>query len=568
MPERHFRPLRPVPSTPEPPTNRTAAAGTAVLDPAHLGDITGAFGSISRHDHAPRRSWPTRLRTLLAIMGPGLIVMVADNDAGGIATYAQAGQNHGMRLLWVLALLLPVLVVNQEMVCRLGAVSGVGHARLILARFGRVWGAFSVVDLLLLNALILVTELIGVTLALGYFGVPRTIAVPLAAVLLLGACATGSFRRWERAMYVLIAANLLAVPLAVWLRPEPGEVLHGALVPSLPGGLHGNVLLLVVAVAGTTIAPWQLFFQQASVVDKRITPRWLGYERAETIIGSVVVTVVAAALLIGVAAAFSGTPLAGHFTDAGAVAHGLGQVAGAWAGALFALVLLEGSLLGAVAVTLTTAYTVGDMTRTPHSLHHPPRRAPLFYGAYAALVMAAAVVALLPGVPLGLITVGVQALAGVLLPSASVFLLLLCNDPEVLGPWTNGRWLNLAAAATVGLLVVISLAFTAATLFPDLAGTTLGLLLAAGAILGVAITVTFIPRRVRRGPAVVRPLTRQTAGIDRTDWRMPPLGELRPLHLSPARRLALLGLRAYLLLAALLVVVKVAQLAITHPPIP
>jgi Mn2+/Fe2+ NRAMP family transporter len=145
--------------------------------------------------------------------------------------------------------------------------------------------------------------------------------------------------------------------------------------------------------------------------------------------------------------------------------------------------------------------------RTRHSLHHRPHKAPLFYGAYTALVVGAAVVALLPGVPLGLITVGVQALAGVLLPSASVFLLLLCNDPEVLGPWVNGHWLNLAASVTVGLLVVVSLAFTAATLFPDLGGPTLGLLLAAGTTIGLAIIATLLPRRRRPAPAVIRPLT-------------------------------------------------------------
>jgi Natural resistance-associated macrophage protein-like len=342
-----------------------------------------------------------------------------------------------------------------------------------------------------------------------------------------------------------------------------------ALVPSLPGGLHGNVLLLVVAIAGTTIAPWQLFFQQASVVDKRITPRWLGYERADTIIGSAIVTIVAAALLVAVATAFTGTPLAGRFADAGQVAHGLSQAAGPWAGALFALVLLEGSLLGAVAVTLTTAYTLGDMTRTPHSLHHRPHKAPLFYGAYAALVLVAAVVALLPGVPLGLITTGVQALAGVLLPSASVFLLLLCNDPEVLGPWINRPWLNLVASATVGLLVVVSLAFTTTTLFPHLSGHTLAplLVLAGGTALGVAMAVILVGRRSRPDPPAVRTLTRNTAGLDRTSWRMPPLAELRPPHLSPARKLALLGLRTYLLVAALLVAIKIAQLAIAHPPV-
>jgi Mn2+/Fe2+ NRAMP family transporter len=362
-------------------------------------------------------------------------------------------------------------------------------------------------------------------------------------------------------MYALIAANLLlAVPLAIWLRPAPTKILQGALVPAIPGGVHSNVLLLVIAIAGTTIAPWQLFFQQANVVDKRITPRWLGYERADTVIGSLIVAVVAAALLVATATAFAGTPLAGRFTDAGAVAHGLGQLVGPWAGALFALVLLEGSLLGAVAVTLTTAYTLGDVTRVRHSLHHRPRQAPVFYGVYTTLIVLAAVVVVLPGVPLGLITVGVQALAGVLLPSASVFLLLLCNDPEVLGPWVNRPWLNLVASTTVGLLVVVSLAFTTTTLFPDLGGPTLGLVLATGAMLGLAVVASLVPRRPNRSG--VHLLVRGTAGVDRASWRMPPLSELRPPLLPPARKLALLALRSYLAVAAVLVVIKVVRLAL------
>src|SRR6516162_1001678 len=140
----------------------------AVLDEAHIGDIRGALGTIRRGDTGPRSTWRARLRTLLAILGPGLIVMVGDNDAGAFGTYAQAGQDYGTTLLWTLALLIPVLYVNQEMVLRLGAVSGVGHARLILERFGKFWGAFSVIDLFLLNALTIVTEFIGISLALGY----------------------------------------------------------------------------------------------------------------------------------------------------------------------------------------------------------------------------------------------------------------------------------------------------------------------------------------------------------------------------------------------------------------
>ena len=159
--------------------------GHAVLDEMHVGDITGAFGTIRQHDTAPRRSLRQRLLTLLAVMGPGLIVMIGDNDAGGVATYTQAGQNYGTGLLWTLVLLAPVLYLNQEMVLRLGAVSGVGHGRLILERFGRFWAFFSVGDLFILNFLTIVTEFIGINLALGFFGVSRYISVPFACVFMI-----------------------------------------------------------------------------------------------------------------------------------------------------------------------------------------------------------------------------------------------------------------------------------------------------------------------------------------------------------------------------------------------
>src|SRR6202140_3906056 len=186
---------------------------TAVLARAHLGDIHGALGSIAEDDHAPRLTLKARLKTLLAILGPGLIVMVGDNDAGAFGTYTQAGQNYGTTLLWTLVLLIPVLYVNQEMVLRLGAVTGVGHARLIFERFGRFWGAFSVIDLFILNALTIVTEFIGVSLALGYLGVSKYLAVPIAAAALIAITSTGSFRSWERFMYVFVVANFLVIPL-------------------------------------------------------------------------------------------------------------------------------------------------------------------------------------------------------------------------------------------------------------------------------------------------------------------------------------------------------------------
>src|ERR1700734_1345139 len=195
------------------------------------GDIRGALGTLRQSDVGPRTGWSHRLRTLLAILGPGLIVMVGDNDAGAFSTYAQAGQNYGTTLLWTLALLIPVLYVNQEMVLRLGAVARVGHARLIFERFGKFWGAFSVGDLLILNALTIVTEFIGVALALGFLGCPKAIAIPAAAVLLFAVVAGGSFRRWEQLMFVLIAVNIAIFPLALSVHPSVGASAHG-LIPS------------------------------------------------------------------------------------------------------------------------------------------------------------------------------------------------------------------------------------------------------------------------------------------------------------------------------------------------
>src|SRR6516164_3983613 len=279
-------------------------ATSSVLDAAHEGDIRGAFGTIRQHDVEARRSWGARILTLLAIMGPGLIVMVGDNDAGGVSTYAQAGQNYGLTLLWTLPLLIPVLIVNQEMVVRLGAVTGVGHARLINERFGKFWGAFSVGDLFILNFLTIATEFIGISLALGYFGVSEYISVPIAALALIVMTATGSFRRWERFMFVFIFANFLVIPLAVLSHPSASAFVHGLFVPGVQGGFNSTSVLLVIAIVGTTVAPWQLFFQQSNIVDKRITPRWINYERLDTWLGAAVVVLGAGALMCISAFAF------------------------------------------------------------------------------------------------------------------------------------------------------------------------------------------------------------------------------------------------------------------------
>src|SRR6266568_4529741 len=277
---------------------------SAVLDDLNQGDIHGAFGTIRVSDVTPRRTWRRRILTLLAIVGPGLIVMVGDNDAGGVSTYAQAGQD-------------------------------VGYARLISERFGRSWGWFSAGGIFLLNFLTISTEFMGVSLAGEYFGLQPVIVVPIAAAVLVLITVSGNFRRWERAMFVFLFASLLVLPLLVLSHPSGDGVLKGFVTPGVEGGLTSNSALLIVAIVGTTVAPWQMFFQQSNVIDKRITPRWLDYEKADTVLGAFVVVIGAAAIMMATSSAFSGTVEFGHFKDGLRIAQGLHQNLTPAAGAIF-----------------------------------------------------------------------------------------------------------------------------------------------------------------------------------------------------------------------------------------
>jgi Mn2+/Fe2+ NRAMP family transporter len=540
------------------------APHTAVLDQAHVGHIRGAFGTIRQGDHGPRESWRHRLQTLLAILGPGLIVMVGDNDAGAFGTYTQAGQNYGTTLLWTLLLLVPVLYVNQEMVLRLGAVTGVGHARLILERFGKFWGAFSVIDLFLLNGLTIVTEFIGIALALDYLGLSKELGVALSAVLIMVAASTGDFRRFERFSIALVFGSLLLVPIFLMVHPPVAQIARDLVMPQLPEGAKlSEVMLLIIAIVGTTIAPWQLFFQQSYVIDKRITPRFISYEKADLWLGIMLVIIGAVAMMAFTAAAFDGKPEFGNFADAGAVASGIGKYAGRLPGVMFAIALIDASIIGASAVSLSTAYAIGDVLSLRHSLHRKPSDAKGFYAVYCGLIVIAAGLVLTPGAPLGLLTNAVQTLAGVLLPSATVFLLLLCNDKAVLGPWANGRWLNIFTGGVIAVLVMLSIILTASVMFPEATNETVILaILGGGGILGVLIALGTM--LVRGGAGKTEPPIEAVDPASRNNWRMPPLDELPPARLSLAARTWMFVLRAYLVVAGGLVLVRIAALAVGY----
>lgn len=531
---------------------------SAVLDTAHQGDIKGALGTVRVGDFAKRATWGTRIRTLLAIMGQGLIVMVGDNDAGGVSTYAQAGQNYGTSLLWVLLLLIPVLIVCQEMAVRLGLVTRVGHARLIFERFGKFWGMFSVGDLFILNFLTIVTEFIGVSMAMAYFGVSAYIAVPVFALILILVTITGSFRKWESFMFVCVAANFVAIPLAFLSHPHIGPIVHDTFIPSVQGGLNSNAMLLIIGMVGTTVAPWQLFFQQSNVIDKRLTPRFMRYEQMDTTIGAFVVVIGAAALIIATAFAFHGTKMAGQFIDAATVAHLLSHTVGRVSGDLFAIALLNASIIGAGAVTLSTSYAFGDVFNMKHSLHRKWSDAKGFYSIYAGIVLVAAGIVLIPHAPLGLMTILVQVLAGVLLPSATAFLLLLCNDKAILGPWVNKAWQNVLGSVIVGVLTVLSLILAATTIFPQWNVNLIAQILTGVLVIGLS-TVGVLQLRKH---GTKKENTQEE--LDRWTWRMPPLQDLPKAMPSRASAVGMLTLRGYLVVAVLLLVVKAVEITLGH----
>jgi Mn2+/Fe2+ NRAMP family transporter len=417
-----------------------------------------------------KNKWTAHALTFLMVFGPGLIVMEADNDAGAVSTYVQAGAQYGTRLLWLLLLLLPICYFIQEMVVRLGIATGQGHAAMIYRRFGTWWGRFSLADLLLLNFLTLVTEFAAIALVLGKLGIDPRLGVPLAAVTLTALVLTGSYRRWERIVVFLCLLDVAWLAVAWRVHPTVREIVHSTLVPALPAsGLTASWLFLVIAIVGTTIAPWQLFFQQSCVADKRLRFSDLRWARLDTLLGAVFTILVAGCMMLAGNAAFLRN---WDFTDPAQMAVQLAGVFGPFLKNAILLLMINAAVLGTTTISLSSAWAYGEVRGWPHSLQKPLREAPAFYAVYALCVMAAAGLVLLPRAPLQLIILSVQVLAGLMLPSAIIFLQLLLNDREVLGEkFANNRWNNIVNWIIVIVLFVLSLLLAvqvaAPRLFPN-----------------------------------------------------------------------------------------------------
>ena len=401
------------------------------------------------------------------VFGPGLIVMEADNDAGAVSTYMQAGGQYGLHLLWILVVLLPICYFVQEMVARLGIATGKGHAAMIYERFGKWWGHFSLFDLLLVNFLTLITEFAAISLALSAMGVSPRISVPVAALGLTLLVITGSYLRWERVVIALCLLDLTWFGLAFIVHPGWASVARNTVVPTMPlGGVTSSLVFLVIAIVGTTIAPWQLFFQQSCVAEKRLRFADLRWARLDTLIGSVFTVCVAGAMmLVGNYGFQHGIVFQNPAQFAGAILPMLGH----FACNSILLLMVNAAVLGTTAISLASAWAYGEVRGWEHSLHKKLWEAPGFYATYIVCVGAAAAFVLIPHVPLQLVIVSVQVFAGLILPSAIIFLQLLLNARELLGDrWVNKPWNNVINWTIIVVLFALSLLLAAQVMLPNL----------------------------------------------------------------------------------------------------
>jgi NRAMP (natural resistance-associated macrophage protein)-like metal ion transporter len=421
--------------------------------------------------------WRRLFMVFLAVLGPGIIVMIADNDAGGISTYAVTGSAYGFNLLWLFLILVPMAYYVQEMTVRLGAVTKRGHAEAIFEGFGPFWGWFSLADMAIVNWLTLITEYIGMIAAGQMFGVPPVVTFLGVTLVLFLVVVTGRYWTFEKLTLFFCCFNLVYVPAAFWAMGLPGAPAWGAvgrglLVPSLPGGLSGELLMIILANIGTTIAPWMIFFQQSAVVDKGLDLKDIRFGQMETLVGALLTCVVAAFIIIATGAALHHHQPPIVVDDAARTAEALvpllphGQ--GVLARKLFAIGLFDAGFLGALCISLSSSWAVGEVFGWAHSLNKSVRDAPWFYVLYLGMLLTAGAVVLIPGAPLVTITLFVQVVAVTLLPSLLVFLILLLNDEQFMGKHTSTRWQNVANWTIVILVTCLSTLFAISTLFPGL----------------------------------------------------------------------------------------------------
>jgi NRAMP (natural resistance-associated macrophage protein)-like metal ion transporter len=390
----------------------------------------------------------------LAVLGPGVITGFAGNEAGGVTTYSSVGAQFGYSLLWLLLVASIGLGVIQEMCSRMGLVTGQGLSDLIRERFGVRWTILAMVVLIIANGTNVVAEYAGIAASVELLGVPRIVSVPLAALAVWTLVVFFSYRFVERVLFVLVLA-FLAYPISVFILKPDWPVVMAGFIPSIPNS--PSALVFALALVGTTITPYLLFYMQASVVDKGVDRQSTTYARVDVFLGAALAGLFAFFIIV-----VTGTvlyPAGIQVSSAEAAAQALVPLAGASAGLLFAIGLCGASLLGAVVMPLSTSYAICEAFGWESGISKNFREAPVFMSLFTLLLVLGAVVVLIPGISLIPLIISAQIANGILLPIVLIFIVRLATDRRLMGDAVNGRVATILGWGVAAMAGSLSIAY-------------------------------------------------------------------------------------------------------------
>ena len=431
-------------------------------------DVDRAHDRVRVSAARAQRGLFSRARLLWLLVGPGVLVMLGENDGPSMLSYAATGAKFGIGFfLPFVVLTFCMAIVVQEMTVRLGAATHRGHAELIFQRFGPFWGWFSMIDLSIGNFLTLITEFIAIRAGLGFFGVSPAVAILTALVILYGALVSHRYWTWERITLAAAAFNLVFIPVAIMTHPSARSVGRAFMTWQPLPGFNKDTLLIVLADIGATVTPWMLFFQQSATVDKGMTTKDIRFGRIDTALGAALATAAAVATLLATAPLFAHQMTADTF-QAAEFAQALQPLIGHFGAALFALGMVEAGIVASITISTSSAYAFAEVTHKPHSLNLPMGQGKAFYSVLTLCAVAAAAIVLIPGLPLVYVVLIVNVVAVLAMPPALVFLFMLVNDREIMGDLISPWWANVLSAAVVFLLTIAGVLFGVSMIAPNI----------------------------------------------------------------------------------------------------
>ena len=412
-----------------------------------------------------KRGFGSRIWLIWLLIGPGILVMLGENDGPSMLSYAATGAKFGLGFfLPFVVLTFAMAFVVQEMTVRLGAATHRGHASLIFERFGPFWGWFAMIDLGIGNFLTLITELIAVRAGMSFFGIPPWISVLTALAVLGAVLLSHRYWTWERITLLAAAFNLVFVPVALMAHPDWSAFGHAFATWQPVPSLDKDTVLILLSDIGATVTPWMLFFQQSATVDKGLTAKDIHFGRIDTLLGAGLAAAAALGTIVATA------PLAHHISassfQAAQFAQALQPIIGHFGAALFALGMVEAGIVACITISTSSAYAFGEVARKPHSLNLPAKEGKSFYAVLYTCAAAAGAIVLIPGLPLVFVVLVVNVIAVLAMPPALVFLYLLVNDKDIMGDVKSPRWANLLAGAVVVLLTAAGVLYGVSVVAP------------------------------------------------------------------------------------------------------